>query len=29
LWSRGGPATVIIVSVAPAPARPAHGAAGG
>ncbi|MGV9379375.1 helix-turn-helix domain-containing protein [Nonomuraea sp. NPDC003707] len=29
LWSRGGPATVIIVSVAPAPARPPHGAAGG
>ncbi|WP_312887962.1 helix-turn-helix domain-containing protein [Nonomuraea rhodomycinica] len=25
LWSRGGPATVVIVSVALPPARPAHG----
>ncbi|MEZ7125442.1 helix-turn-helix domain-containing protein [Nonomuraea sp. AD125B] len=26
LWSRGGPATVLIVSAAPPPARPSHGA---
>ncbi|MFF5113150.1 helix-turn-helix domain-containing protein [Streptosporangium sp. NPDC000509] len=25
LWSRGGPATVVIVSVAPPPVRPPHG----
>ncbi|MGW3349789.1 helix-turn-helix domain-containing protein [Nonomuraea rubra] len=27
LWSRGGPATVLIVSVAPTPPRPPHSAA--